>query len=737
LGRQTSDTVTTLGAGVDGSVMRMDTAYDSQGNAYLLTSYSSVSGGTANIVNQVQRVYNGLGQLTGEYQSVLGSVGVGSPEVQYGYSDPSTGSLLTSMTYPSGRILGYSYGTGPAGALDTAIGRADGLVDVSLDGGVLESYTYLGLARIVTRTYPQAGVQLSYCIPAGDWFGVPNDGGDQYSGLDRFGRVVALNWVSTIGQGGTWGSPGSLERINYAYDPDSNVLSQFDCLTWNGTNYSYDALNRLVSANTTESGAYINQSWTLDALGNLVGSGIDLGVGDSDDLVSVSNSADAQNQYTAFSSITLHGIGMPEATDPVALGYDADGNTTVDENGRHLRYDAWNRLTGVYADNGSGGMGAALATYTYDALGRRTSESEGGTTASLYYSAAGQVMEERTGGTATNSGTVTQQYVWSLAGVNTLVCRDSFAPSSGGGGGVLTQRLYALQDANGNVTALVEGTPGSSALGQVVERYLYDAYGSVTIYAGSYPGLDIATSAYGFRYLFQGGRRDPVTGFYHCGCRDYDPTTQCWTQPDPGGYALSGLDLYEFVGDNPATFVDPCGLARGPSIRLGGNDWIFPPMGDHPAGDGVGGVSLGRHLHLDGNRNVRFYPQAGKIEDANGNIQDAPKCMMQEWRDKTTNPKLRKKMAQAGLLGLLVLANFAMNEASGANQQNVNDLRYNLDLLNGSKNQEERQLSATGVAEAVQNLFQNEEIANATAAALADMAEHPEKAAKAAENLHL
>ena len=39
LGRLTSDTVTTLGSGVDGAIMGIGYAYDSQGNQYLVTSY--------------------------------------------------------------------------------------------------------------------------------------------------------------------------------------------------------------------------------------------------------------------------------------------------------------------------------------------------------------------------------------------------------------------------------------------------------------------------------------------------------------------------------------------------------------------------------------------------------------------------------------------------------------------------------------------------------------------------
>src|SRR5262249_58824003 len=67
LGRLTVDAVTTLGSGVDGSVRRIEYAYDAQGNLYLITSYDAASGG--NIVNQVQREFNRLAPMTKEYQS--------------------------------------------------------------------------------------------------------------------------------------------------------------------------------------------------------------------------------------------------------------------------------------------------------------------------------------------------------------------------------------------------------------------------------------------------------------------------------------------------------------------------------------------------------------------------------------------------------------------------------------------------------------------------------------------
>ncbi len=97
--------MTTLGSGVDGSVRRLTTAYNTDDLPYLYTSYNAASGGT--IVNQVEDVYNGLGQLTGEYQEQNGAVNTSTtPEVQYAYTEMSGGqnnSRLTQMIYPNGR----------------------------------------------------------------------------------------------------------------------------------------------------------------------------------------------------------------------------------------------------------------------------------------------------------------------------------------------------------------------------------------------------------------------------------------------------------------------------------------------------------------------------------------------------------------------------------------------------------------------------------------------------------
>src|SRR5262249_27772255 len=74
------------------------------------------------------------------------------------------------------------------------------------------------------------------------------------------------------------------------------------------------------------------------------------------------------------------------------VAYDADGNTTADGSGLSFVYNAWNELAQV--KQGS----TVLETFQQDGLGRRVTQTAGGSTTALYYSAQWQVIEERVGG---------------------------------------------------------------------------------------------------------------------------------------------------------------------------------------------------------------------------------------------------------------------------------------------------------------------------------------------------
>jgi RHS repeat-associated protein len=500
VGRQVADEVTGLGSGVDSTVLRIETAYDSAGRPYLFTSYNATAGGT--IVNQVKREYNGLGQIVTEYQA-QGASGVtnSSPRVQYTYNPIAADanySRVTSVVYPDNFTLGYNYAAG----LDSSISRLSRLTDGTT---TLEGYSYLGLGTVVKRTHPQSGVDLVY-VGTGT-----GDAGDQYIGLDRFGRVVDQNWTNASGT--------SVDRYQYGYDRDGNRTYKDNLVNGAlGELYTYDSLNQLstfqrgtLNANKDGISGTVarSQSWSPDALGNFQSV--------TTDSVSQSRTHDKQNELTGVGGSTL--------------SYDADGNLTTDETGRTFGYDAWNRIVSV---NGT-------ARYAYDALGRRIKE---GAT-NLYYDADWQLIEEHNSGNAPVA-----HYVWSPVYVDAMVLRDRDADGNSANG--LEERLYALADANYNVTAL------ANVAGSVVERFMYDPYGQ---FAAEDPLWNPRTSSsYSWVYMHQSGRYDVGAGLYAFRYRDYSPTLMRWVSEDRLGFASGDTNLFRSARNAPGNFVDPLGL---------------------------------------------------------------------------------------------------------------------------------------------------------------------------------
>lgn len=612
LGRQTADAVTTLGSGVDGTVRRLETSYNTQGLPEKFTSYDASSSGS--VVNQVQRVYNGLGQLTTEYQEHSGAVNTStSPKVQYTYTEMASGannSRLTSMTYPNGRVLHYAYASG----LDDSISRLSYLADDNGSGGIgthLEEYSYLGLGTIVRAARPEPGTELTYIASSN------GDAGDKYAGLDRFGRIVDQRWMTTSGS-------TDLDRFQYGYDRDGNPLYKNNTVQGSlselyhansaasaDDNSGYDKLNRLTEfrrgtlTSSSNNGSGLDtvttgnlssltgatRTWTLDAIGNQTAT--------STDGTSESNTLNSGNQLTSTPSWSY-------------FVYDGNGNLLNDPTDRDFHYDAWNRLThGPIA--GGTEESPRDVMLVYDALGRRVSltnssvsnnidpESNTGSyysfysAESLYYSAGWQVVQDD-GSSATesyngegfdeeenpvfsevtsDSSTGENQYVWGQTYIDDLVLRDRDADNStetgsfGKSGSGLEERLYAQHDANHNVTSLTDAT------GSVQERFVYDAYGSVTVLSA---GGSTTSDSYVWSYLHQGTRYVSELGLYDVRNRFYSPTLGRWMQEDP---AFSSMNLYEAFGSRPLSLVDPRGLQAtqpGEVIRPGVNAIPYRPL---------------------------------------------------------------------------------------------------------------------------------------------------------------
>ncbi len=159
-----------------------------------------------------------------------------------------------------------------------------------------------------------------------------------------------------------------------------------------------------------------------------------------------------QNTYNGFQQLVTqyqqHGAAVNTSTSPnVHYAYaDGSANTT--------------RLTAITYPGAIAGSTPRVVSYnyTYDGLNRRTTKTSSGVLRVYFYSNQWQVLKERVG-----DNSVDRQFIWGLRYIDDLVLRDRS-----------TERLYALQDANWNVTAVVNTS------GAVEERYQYTAYGLPT-----------------------------------------------------------------------------------------------------------------------------------------------------------------------------------------------------------------------------------------------------------------
>lgn len=554
LGRQTEDYASTLASGIDSTVRRHRTSYGSNGQ---VSQVASLDNAGTTTLNSISYTYNGLGQVT---QQTIARSGATSRNISYTYSEMSGGanhSRLIRVTYPNGRYLHYGYNTG----IDGSISRVSFLADDNVSGSIgthLEEYSYLGLGTIIERNRPQPGTKMTYVKQGAESNG---SAGDQYAGLDRFGRIADQRWLTTS-------TTTDIDRYKYAYDRDSNRLFKENTLSSanselyhaDGATAGYDLLNRLSEfqrgtlsdANSdgvydTVSSASRTQTWSLDALGNWDGTN-----GVVTDGTSQSRSHDKRNELMVMGGNTL--------------AYDSAGNQTTDERAWTFTYDAWGKLIQV-KDN----TATVKVTYSYDALGERITETIGSTTKERFYNTGWQMLEERTAGVST----AITQFVWGQGFIDALVLTDRDADENIGTGTLgrsdpnqpatgLEQRIYAQQDGNWNVTSI------TSSSGGVVEFYRYDSYGAVTVLDATWSPRIVNASSYGQVNLFQGGRLETASGLYTFRNRDYSASQGRWTRADPAGY-VDGMNGYGYLRNNSVTHTDSFGLQSNPNTGVSHN----------------------------------------------------------------------------------------------------------------------------------------------------------------------
>ncbi|MFO0916596.1 MAG: RHS repeat-associated core domain-containing protein [Pirellulales bacterium] len=523
LGRLEHDRVLTVGVGVDNAVRRISISYTKLGRPFQITSYSSATVGAGTVLNQIERTYFGFGQLLNEYQALTGAKDGTTPWVAYGYDSTARGLRPLSVRYPNGRQAYTTYGA--TGSVADKINRIDAVYDDN--GGVpasaLAQYTYLGRGTIVAVNSPTPTLTL-------DLIG----SGTAYAGFDRFLRVVDQRWKGSSG--------ADLDRYQHGYDQASNRTFRDNLTTsLQDEYYTYDGLQRLKNfdrgdlnaGRTGITGTPVREEdWTLDRTGNWPGYVVK---------ASGTTSLNQTRGHNPANEVTL--LTATVGTVWAAAAHDRNGNMTSLPKPASLgtaltcKYDAWNRLVEIKEGT------TVLGAYKYDGLMRRIEKVAGGSTTRYYHSNQWQVLEERVDSTTLPRA----QYVWGPRYVDDLIVRDrdSSAPFDG----VLNERLYYLQDANWNVTALV------SASGVVQERYAYEPYGGPLVFNGSWGS--ISASAFANSFTYTGRQLDSESGIYQYRYRYYHAQLGRFVGRDPREIAS---EFYMYAYSRPIARLDPYGL---------------------------------------------------------------------------------------------------------------------------------------------------------------------------------
>jgi RHS repeat-associated protein len=571
--------------------------YDSEGNLRALTDAAQ---------NTTTYAYDALDRVTTETNALDHSR-------TYVYEKQGN---LAKVTDRNGRVREFAYdaldrrltekwrATAGGSVVHTLAWDYDDLGRVTQqdDGGVIDTFAYDGLDRLVEQTNYDPAVapgssgrpeirqtyEYSFVYVAGTF--VDQLQRDQFvrttsdeiplaatiSRYDRLGQLVLTVDFDTDSS-----SPAVvLKLLKFAHDAAGN-LQEIDRYGGPTTDLVYDQANRLTSIvhdlatdDITHSYAYDNASritsfdttpdnygimsrgYTYDEAGQLT---------DATGPVVEDYAYDANgNRVSAGGQAVVTDAANRVVDDGTyTYQYDIEGNLS----GRTLKsntaltseyvWDHRNRLTSVTEKNGT--TVTQSVDYTYDAQGRRvrrTLDPDGDGTqpaTNEYFVYDGSQLAMTFAGSTGGSPVLDHRYLYGPAG---QVLVDEVFDAAGDSDEVLWQ----LADHQGTIRDIVDDNG-------VVRRHVdYDSFGYIlNISWFGYNGgaiSPLSPQAVDQLFYYTGQERDDATGLQLHGARWYDPATARWLSEDPIAFDGGDPNLYRYVGNSALNFTDPTGTTQ-------------------------------------------------------------------------------------------------------------------------------------------------------------------------------
>jgi len=272
------------------------------------------------------------------------------------------GGNVTSITYPTGRIVNYTYSA--ANRAVTAQDSANGI-------------TYATAASSVPSGCPSGAVCYT---PQGSIYSMGLGVTSSFTGVTVSETFNNRLQPLEIKASSTAGSALDL-TYNFVDSASGHNAGHVNGMTNNlnssrSQSFSYDQLNRLTSAGTTSTtGTYCwGYQFSYDAWGNLL------------------SQAGWSPTYNACSESTMGGVTADAYNHITGLSYDASGNTLSDG----VYSYTWNAESQMKTATG--------VTYSYDGDGRRAAK----VGSKLYwYGSGGEILAE-----TNSSGTTTAEYIF-------------------------------------------------------------------------------------------------------------------------------------------------------------------------------------------------------------------------------------------------------------------------------------------------------------------------------------